>query len=159
MHKMVKVLNALPKSLHGKAKADLKEIWMAPTLEGAELAFRRFVAIYGKKYPQAAEKLTKDEDALLAFYDFPAEHWLHIRTTNPVESTFATVRHRSTRTRNCVSRDSFLGLAFKLIGEAEKSWRKINGVDKIPDLLHGVVFKNGEAVQDNQPPADQKLAA
>jgi putative transposase len=159
VHKTLNVLNALPKSLHGKAKADLKEIWMAPTLEIAGQAFRRFVASYGKKYPQAVEKLTKDEDALLAFYDFPAEHWLHIRTTNPVESTFATVRHRTTRTRNCVSRDSFLGLAFKLIGEAEKSWRKINGVDKIPDLLQGIVFRNGEAVQDNLPPPDQKLAA
>lgn len=159
VHKTANVLNALPKSLHGKAKADLKDIWMAPMLEIAEQAFRRFVASYGKKYPQAAEKLTKDEDALLAFYDFPAEHWVHIRTTNPVESTFATVRHRSTRTRNCVSRDSFLGLAFKLIGEAEKSWRKINGIDKIPDLLQGVVFKNGEAVADNPLLVDQKLAA
>jgi transposase-like protein len=159
VHKMVNVLNALPKSLQGKAKADLKEIWMAPTLALAEQAFKRFVSRYGAKYPQAVEKLTKDEDALLAFYDFPAEHWLHIRTTNPIESTFATVRHRTTRTRNCVSRDTFLGLAFKLMEEAEKGWHKIYGADKIEKLLQGVVFKNGEAVKDNLPPADQKLAA
>lgn len=159
VHKMVNVLDALPKSLQGKAKSDLKEIWMAPTLEVAEQALKRFVTRYGAKYPQAVEKLTKDEDALLAFYDFPAEHWLHIRTSNPIESTFATVRHRTTRTRNCVSRDTFLGLAFKLIEEAEKSWHKIYGADKIEKLLQGVVFKNGEAVKDNQPPVDQKLAA
>jgi transposase-like protein len=159
VHKMVNVLDALPKSLQGKAKADLKEIWMAPTLEVAEQAFKRFVSRYGAKYPQAVEKLAKDEDALLAFYDFPAEHWQHIRTSNPIESTFATVRHRTTRTRNCVSRDTFLGLAFKLIEEAEKSWHKINGADKIEKLLQGVVFKNGEAVKDNQPPVDQELAA
>jgi len=159
MHKMVNVLDALPKSLQGKAKADLKEIWMAPTLSAAETAFKRFVTTYGAKYPQAVEKLTKDEDALLAFYDFPAEHWVHIRTTNPIESTFATVRHRSSRTRNCVSRDTFLGLAFKLMEEAEKSWHKIYGADKIPALLQGTVFKNGEAVKDNLPLVDQKLAA
>ena len=132
---------------------------MAPTLDVAEQAFKRFVSRYGTKYPQAVEKLTKDKDALLAFYDFPAEHWQHIRTSNPIESTFATVRHRTTRTRNCVSRDTFLGLAFKLIEEAEKNWNKIHGADKIAALLQGTVFKDGEAVQDNQPPADQKLAA
>jgi len=159
VHKMANVLNALPKSLQAKAKADLKEIWMAPTLDVAERAFKRFVASYGAKYPQAVEKLTKDEDALLAFYDFPAEHWQHIRTTNPIESTFATVRHRSSRTRNCVSRDTFLGLAFKLMEEAEKSWNKIRGADKIEKLLQGVVFKNGEAVKDDLPLVDQKLAA
>ena len=159
MHKMVNVLNALPKSLQGKAKADLKEIWMAPTLEVAEQAFKRFVSRYGAKYPQAVEKLSKDEDALLAFYDFPAEHWIHLRTTNPIESTFATVRLRTTATRNCVSRDTFLGLTFKLIEEAEKSWHKIYGADKIEKLLQGVVFKNGEPVKDNQPLVDQKLAA
>jgi len=159
MHKMVNVLNALPKSLQGKAKADLKEIWMAPTLEFAEQAFKRFISRYAAKYPQAVEKLSKDEDALLAFYDFPAEHWIHLRTTNPIESTFATVRLRTTKTRNCVSRDTFLGLAFKLMEEAEKSWHKIYGADKIEKLLQGVVFKNGEAVKDNQPLVDQKLAA
>jgi putative transposase len=159
MHKAVNILNALPQSLQSKARADLQEIWRAPTLLAAETACKRFVTSHGAKYPQAVEKLTKDEDALLAFYDFPAEHWLHIRTTNPIESTFATVRHRSSRTRNCVSRDTFLGLAFKLMEEAEKTWHKINGADKIPALLQGTVFKDGEAVKDNQPLVDQKLAA
>jgi transposase-like protein len=159
VHKTANVLNALPKSLQGKAKADIRDIWMAPTLEVAERAFKRFVTSYGAKYPQAVEKLTKDEDALLAFYDFPAEHWQHIRTTNPIESTFATVRHRSARTRNCVSRTTFLGLAFKLMEEAEKSWNKIHGADKITALMQGVVFKNGDAVKDNLPLVEQKLAA
>jgi transposase-like protein len=159
MHKTVNILNALPASLQSKAKDDLKQIWMAPTIDDAERTFKRFVAIYGAKYPQATEKLTKDQDALMAFYDFPAEHWKHIRTTNPIESTFATVRHRSSKTRNCVSRATFLGLAFKLIEEAEKSWNKIHGADKIPALLQGTVFKNGEAVKDDLPPVDQKFVA
>jgi transposase-like protein len=159
VHKVANILNALPKSVQGKARADLKEIWQAPTIDVAERAFKRFVSSYGGKYPQAVAKLTKDEGALLAFYDFPAEHWLHIRTSNPIESTFATVRHRSTRTRNCVSRDTFLGLAFKLIEEAEKSWQKINGADKVAALLRGDVFKNGEPVKDNQPVVELRLAA
>jgi len=157
-HKMGNVLNALPKSLHARAKSALQEIWMAATRNEATKAFERFVAAYDAKYPKAAEKLTKDRDALLAFYDFPAEHWAHLRTTNPIESTFATVRHRTTRTRNCVSRATFLGLTFKLIEEAEKSWRRIRGAEKIELLMKGVIFKDGEAVQDN-PPSQQNLAA
>jgi len=157
-HKMGNVLNALPKSQHGRAKNDLQAIWMAPTRKEAHSAFNHFVKHYGAKYPKAAEKLTKDRDALLAFYDFPAEHWAHLRTTNPIESTFATVRHRTTRTRNCVTRATFLGLAFKLIEEAEKTWRRIRGADKIEMLLKGIVFKDGEAVNDNPPP-QQNLAA
>ncbi len=157
-HKMGNVLNALPKSSHGRAKNDLQAIWMAPTRKEAHSAFNHFVKHYGAKYPKAAEKLTKDRDALLAFYDFPAEHWAHLRTTNPIESTFSTVRHRTTRTRNCVTRATFLGLAFKLIEEAEKTWRRIRGADKIEMLLKGIVFKDGEAVNDNPPP-QQTLAA
>ena len=137
-HRMGNVLNALPRSSHGRAKQALQEIWMAPTRKEAHTAFDRFVSHYGAKYPKAAEKLTKDRDALLAFYDFPAEHWAHIRTTNPIESTFATVRHRTTRTRNCVSRKTFLGLAFKLIEEAAKSWRRIRGANQIELLLKGL---------------------
>jgi len=157
-HKMGNVLNALPKSQHGRAKNDLHAIWMAPTRKAAHTAFNHFVKHYGAKYPKAAEKLTRDRDALLAFYDFPAEHWAHLRTTNPIESTFATVRHRTTRTRNCVTRATFLGLAFKLIEEAEKTWRRIRGADKIEMLMKGIVFKDGEAVTDNPPP-QQNLAA
>ncbi|GAB6852473.1 hypothetical protein JCM10599A_66110 [Paraburkholderia kururiensis] len=102
--------------------------------------------------------MTKDRDALLAFYDFPAEHWQHVRTTNPIESTFATVRHRTSRTRNCLSRATFLAMAFKLIEAAEKSWRKIRGVDKIEPLLKGIPFKDGTPVIESTP-APQALAA
>lgn len=157
-HKMGNVLNALPKSQHASARQRLQEIWMAATRAEALTAFDRFLAAYAPKYPKAAEKLTKDRQALLAFYDFPAEHWAHLRTTNPIESTFATVRHRTTRTRNCVSRATFLGLAFKLIEEAEKSWRRIRGAERIGLLLKGVTFKDGIAVQNNPPP-QQTLAA
>ena len=124
VHKTGNVLNALPKSLQSKAKAGLHDIWMAETREAAITAFDTFVKSYELKYPKASEKLTKDRDMLLAFYDFPAEHWLHIRTTNPIESTFASVRHRTTRSRNCLSRATFLGLAFKLVEEAQKTWRR-----------------------------------
>ena len=157
-HKMGNVLNALPKSQHARARQALQEIWMAATRAEANAAFDRFIERYMPKYPKAAGKLTKDREALLAFYDFPAEHWAHLRTTNPIESTFATVRHRTTRTRNCVSRATFLGLAFKLIEEAEKSWRRIRGAERIELLLKGVPFKDGIAVQDNPPP-QQNLAA
>lgn len=131
---------------------------MAETRADAISGFGQFVRSCGVKYPKAVEKLTQDKDSLLAFYDFPAEHWQHIRTPNPIESTFATVRHRTTRSRNCLSRATFLGLAFKLMEEAEKSWRKIRGADKIGVLLAGVPFKDGLPVQDN-PPEQQKLAA
>ena len=157
-HKMGNVLNALPKSQHGRAKQALHQIWMAATRAEALKALDHFLAAYASKYPKATEKLIKDRDALLAFYDFPAEHWAHLRTTNPIESTFATVRHRTSRTRNCVSRATFLGLAFKLVEEAEKSWRRIRGAERIELLLKGVPFKDGEAVQDN-PPRQQNLAA
>ena len=157
-HKMGNVMNALPKSQQAKAKAGLQAIWMAATRADAHKAFAQFIATYQAKYPKAVEKLVKDRDSLLAFYDFPAEHWQHLRTTNPIESTFATVRHRSTRTRNCVSRATFLGLAFKLIEEAEKHWQKIRGADKIQALLNGLPFKDGILVQDN-PPEQQKLDA
>lgn len=157
-HKMGNVLNALPKSRQARAKAAMQEIWMAATRDEADKAFDRFVRQHEAKYPKAVEKLVKDRDSLLAFYDFPAEHWVHLRTTNPIESTFATVRHRTTRTRNCVSRSTFLGLAFKLIEEAEKSWRRIKGAERIELLLKGIPFKDGEAVLDN-PPLQQELAA
>lgn len=120
-HKLGNVLNALPASQQAKAKADVQSIFMAATRADALLAFSRFQERYGAKYPKAAEKLKQDRDSLLAFYDFPAEHWQHLRTTNPIESTFATVRHRTTRSRNCLSRATFLGLAFKLMEEAEKT--------------------------------------
>jgi putative transposase len=131
---------------------------MAPTRATAISAFDTFLKTYGAKYPKAAEKLTCEREALLAFYDFPAEHWIHLRTTNPVESTFATVRHRTTRSRNCLSRATFLGLAFKLVQQAEKRWRRIRGVERIADLLKGIVFKDGIQVPDD-PSQQQKMAA
>jgi putative transposase len=158
VHKSANVLNELPKSVHSKAKAALHEIWMAVTRAEAILAFEAFLKSYQAKYPKAAEKLTKDREALLAFYDFPAEHWIHLRTSNPIESTFATVRHRTTRARNCLSRTTFLGLAFKLAQEAEKSWRRIRAVERLADLRKGIVFRDGVAAPDD-PPEQQRMAA
>ena len=157
-HKLGNVLNALPASQQARAKAAMQNIFMAATRADALAAFEKFVTTYGAKYPKAVDKLTQDKNSLLAFYDFPAEHWQHVRTTNPIESTFATVRHRTTRARNCLSRATFLGLAFKLMEEAEKTWRKIRGADRIGPLLDGVPFKDGIPAQDN-PPEQQKLAA
>jgi len=157
-HKMGNVLNALPTSQQARAKAGMQAIFMAATRADALDAYAQFVGRYGAKYPKAVEKLKQDRDSLLAFYDFPAEHWQHLRTTNPIESTFATVRHRTTRSRNCLSRATFLGLAYKLMEEAEKTWRRIRGADKIEALLAGVSFKDGMPVQDD-PPEQQKLAA
>lgn len=158
VHKTGNVLNALPKSLQAKAKADLHEIWMALTRAMAVAAFDHFLKTYGAKYPKATDKLIQDRDALLAFYDFPAEHWIHLRTTNPIESTFATVRHRTTRTKNCVSRSTFLGLAFKLVQEAEKSWRRIRGIERIDQLLAGILFKDGVPAPIDET-EQQRLAA
>jgi transposase-like protein len=157
-HKLGNVLNALPASQQAKAKAGMQAIFMAATRADALAAYAQFLERYSAKYPKAVEKLKQDRDSLLAFYDFPAEHWQHLRTTNPIESTFATVRHRTTRSRNCLSRATFLGLAFKLMEEAEKTWRRIRGADKIVALLAGVPFKDGIPAQDN-PPEQQKLAA
>jgi transposase-like protein len=133
VHKAANVLNELPKSIQGKAKAGLHEIWMAETKAQAGKAFDRFVRDFGAKYPKAVEILKKDRAALLAFYDFPAEHWIHIQTTNPIESSFATIRHRATRTKNCVSRNTLLGLVFQLALTAEKSWRKLGGFKAVAD--------------------------
>ncbi|MFP4897321.1 IS256 family transposase [Paraburkholderia sp. EG304] len=157
-HKMGNVLNALPKSQQARGKKAMQDIWMAATRADALAAFNHFVDAYSAKYPKVAEKLTEDRDELLAFYDFPAEHWQHLRTTNPIESTFATVRHRTKRTRNCVSRATFLGLAFKLIESAEESWRRIRAPEKLTSMLDGMTFKDGEPVTDSTP-AQQSLAA
>lgn len=158
MRKTANVLNALPKSLHAKTKSGLHEIWMVPTRAQVVVAFDDFLKTYRAEYPKAVEKLARDRDALLAFYDFSGEHWLHLRTTNPIESTFATVRHRATRTKNCVSCSTILGLAFKLVQEAQKSWRRIRGVECIDDFLTGTVFEDGlPAINDDD--HQQPLAA
>jgi putative transposase len=156
VHKTANVLNELPKSMQGKAKAGLHEIWMAETQAQAEKAFDRFVRDFGAKYPKAVDKLIKDRAALLAFYDFPAEHWIHIRTTNPIESSFATIRHRTTRTKNCVSRNTLLGLVFQLALTAEKSWRKLGGFKLLPEVIRGIRFQDGIAVVDQPDEAEEE---
>ena len=153
VHKTANILNCLPKSLQPKAKAALQEIWMAETKEDAEKAFDSFLDRFGDKYPKAAECLRKDREDLLAFYDFPAVHWVHIRTTNPIESTFSTVRLRTRKTRNCGSRETILAMVFKLIQSAEKRWKRIKGFDLIGEVIEGVVFKDGLRATD-QPDRD-----
>jgi len=143
VHKTANVLNKLPKSLHGKAKAALQEIWMAESRKAATAALRAFVQTYGAKYPKAIECLTKDEDELLAFYDFPAEHWKHLRTTNPIESTFATVRLRTAKTRGCLSRTTALTMVFQLCRCAQKGWRKLDGYVLLVKVIEGVRFVDG----------------
>lgn len=143
VHKTMNVLNKLPKSVQSKAKADLKEIWMAEGRADAEKAFDRFLAKYHAKYDKAAACLAKDRGALLAFYDFPAEHWKHIRTGNPIESTFATVRHRTTRSKGCLSHDTAIIMVFKLIQAAQASWRRLDGQNQLPKLIEGIKFTDG----------------
>jgi putative transposase len=146
VHKTANVLAALPDSVQGKAKAGLREIWLAETKAGAEKALAGFPRDFEAKYPKAVNLLEKDREALLAFYDFPAEHWSHLRTTNPIESSFATIRHRTTRTKNCVSRNTLLGLVFQLALTAEKGWRRIRGFKQLPDVVNGIQFQDGIAV-------------
>lgn len=146
VHKTANVLAALPDSVQGKAKAGLREIWLAETKANAEKALAAFQRDFEAKYPKAVNLLEKDRDTLLAFYDFPAEHWVHIRTTNPIESSFATIRHRTTRTKNCVSRNTLLGLVFQLALTAEKGWRRIRGFQQLPEVVNGVRFQDGIAV-------------
>jgi putative transposase len=143
VHKTANVLNKLPKHLQPKAKSDLHQIWMAETRERAYVAFDAFVQSYEAKYPKAAQCLAKDKDRLLTFYDFPAEHWHHIRTSNPIESTFASVRLRTAKTRGCVSRASILSMVFKLTKSAEQRWLKLRGPERIAEVIRGVQFKNG----------------
>ena len=143
VHKTANVLNKMPKSLHAKAKRALQQVWMAETKKDALVAFDVFVDAYGVKYEKAAECLTKDRDVLLAFYDFPAEHWKHLRTTNPIESTFATVRHRTIRSKNCLSNKTALAMVFKLVEAAQKSWRRLRGYNQLPKVVQGVKFSDG----------------
>ncbi len=144
VHKTANVLNKMPKSMQAKAKAGIHEIWMAATREDAEKAFDTFLEKYGAKYPQACECLKKDRDVLLTFYDFPAEHWAHVRTTNPIESTFATIRLRHRRTKGSGTRRASLSMMFKLAQSAQKKWRRLNGHEKIVSLMEGKIFVNGE---------------
>jgi transposase-like protein len=142
VHKTANVLDKLPKRLQSKAKESLHQIWMAEKRQDAEAAFDLFLKTYEAKYPKATECLSKDRDELLAFYDFPAEHWIHLRTTNPIESTFATVRLRHRRTKGNGSRVACLTMVFKLMQSAEKRWRLLNGSNRMPDVIAGVQFKD-----------------
>ena len=156
VHKTANVLAKLPKSQQPKAKRALQEIWMAETKADAEAAFDAFIESYRVKYDKAAECLKKDRDALLTFYDFPAEHWKHLRTTNAIESTFATVRHRTIRSKGCLSNRTALAMVFKLIEAAQKNWRRLDGHNQLPKIILGVKFTDGLEVVAK--PANHKLA-
>jgi putative transposase len=150
VHKTANVLNKLPKSLQSKAKRSLQEIWMAETKKDALVAFDAFVETWSPKYEKAVECLTKDRDALLAFYDFPAEHWKHLRTSNPIESSFATVRHRTVRSKGCLSNKTALAMIYKLAEAAEKNWRRLDGHNQLPKIILGVKFTDGIEVVRSQ---------
>ena len=143
VHKTANVLDKLPKRLQPTAKEKLHNIWMADTREHAHQAFDLFLETYQAKYPKACECLAKDRDVLLTFYDFPAEHWIHLRTTNPIESTFATVKHRQRKTKGNGSRLACLTMVFKLMESAAKKWRLLNGANIIPDVIQGTTFVDG----------------
>ena len=149
VHKTANVLNKLPKGVQAKAKQHLHAIWMAETRDAAEAAFDQFVDAYAAKYDKAVACLVKDRAALLAFYDFPAEHWKHVRTTNPVESTFATVRLRTARTKGCLSRQTALTMVFRLCLSAQRRWRRLDGPTRLGEVVRGVRFLDGEPhIQD-----------
>lgn len=143
MHKTGNILNHVPKSIHGKVKSDIHNIWMAESKSDAKQAIKDFSDKYGAKYSKAVNCLIKDESSLLAFYDFPAEHWAHIRTTNAIESTFATLRHRTIKVKGAFSKDSALSMMFQLTLEAKKTWKKISAVEKLAELIESNIFEDG----------------
>lgn len=151
MHKTMNVLNCLPKASQAKAKQTLHTIWQAETRADAEKAFDDFIKRYEAKYPKATLSLQKDREELLAFYDYPAQHWQSLRTSNPIESTFGTIRHRTKRAKGCLSRDAMLHMMFKLSECAQKKWRRLRGFDYLAKVVTGVQFTDGiEVMQDNQ---------
>ncbi len=151
VHKTANILNCLPKSSQPKAKQALHQIWQAETRGNAEVAFDLFIRTYERKYPKATACLQKDRDELMAFFDFPAMHWQSIRTSNPIESTFATIRHRTRRSKGCLSRDGMLHMMFKLGQCAEKKWRRLRGFDSLAKVITGVKFRDGiEVTQTDQ---------
>lgn len=133
----------MPQSVQAKAKDHLHDIWQAETRVDTEAAFDVLVTTYGVKYDKAVAKLPKNRDVLLASHDFPAEHWKHIRTTDPLESTFATVQHRSAKTKGCLSRKTGLAMAFKLMMSAQAKWRKLDGANRLPQIIQRIEFKEG----------------
>ncbi len=146
VHKTANVLNKLPKILQPKVKQALHQIWMAPTRTDAYKAFDAVLCVYSEKYPKAMECLEKDKQELLAFYDYPAAHWQHIRTSNPIESTFATVRLRTAKTRGCVARHTILAMVYKLGQSAQKRWRRLRGFKQLGAVIRGIQFKDGEQI-------------
>jgi transposase-like protein len=148
IHKTANILNKMPKSVQPAIKADLREVWNAPDRATAEAAVATFADKYAAKYEKAVTCLVKDRDALLTFYDFPAEHWNHLRTSNPIESVFATVRHRTVRTKGALSQDTARLMVFKLVMAAAKTWRKLKGENQLPKVVGGVTFRNGVEVID-----------
>jgi len=155
VHKIVNVLNKLPKSLQANARQDLREIWLAPDRATAETAIATFAAKYAPKYDRAVACLVKDREALLTFFDFPAEHWDHLRSSNPIESVFATVRHRTVRTKGALSQETAKLMVFKLVMAAARTWRRLKGENQLPKVIEGVRFKDGVEVTT----ADVKDAA
>ena len=149
MHKTGNVLNYLPKSGQPKAKQGLHEIWMAETRAAAERAFDHWIERYEDKYPKATACLARDRGELLAFYDFPAAHWTHLRTTNVIESAFATIRHRSSRAKGCVTRRTMLSMIYKMGMSAEQSWRRLRGFRQLGKVIEGVKFADGVEVIDD----------
>ena len=145
MHKTGNILNYLPKSLQSKAKSDIQAIWMAESKDEAVKAILVFQDKYQAKYERAVHCLEKDREELLSFYDFPAEHWCHIRTTNAIESTFSTLRHRTVRVKGAFSKESAMAMMFQLALEAKKSWRRIKGAERLADIIRGVRFTDGVA--------------
>ena len=143
VHKTANVLDKLPKRVQPQAKSMIHEIWQADSRGTAEKVFERFLATFGDKYPKAADNLASDRDRLLAFYDFPAAHWQHLRTTNPIESTFATIRLRTAKTRNCYSAESGVALMHQLAMSAQKRWRRLRGFRQLADIVAGVKFIDG----------------
>ena len=152
------VLNCLPKLSQPKAKAAIHDIWQAETKADAEKAFDLFIKTYEPKYPKATLCLQKDREELMAFFDFPAQHWQSIRTSNPIESAFATIRHRTKRSKGCLSRDGMLHMMFKLGQCAEQNWRKLRGFDYLAKVITGVTFKDGiETTNPARSPHDPGL--
>ncbi len=156
VHKTANILDALPKRLHRQAKAAIHEIYQAETRRDAETGIDGFVGVYGDKYPKAVAKLTRDRDVLLTFYDFPAAHWLHLRTTNPIESTFATVKARTRVTKGAGSRRRGLVMAYKLLDAAQDRWRKVNSPELVALVRAGIDFKDGN---QNERRSDQSRDA
>ena len=150
VHKVANVLNKVPKSVQPSMKADLREIYSAPDRAAAEKAITVFAEKYGAKYAKAVECLTKDRETLLAFFDFPAEHWDHLRTSNPIESVFATVRHRTVRTKGALSSTTARLMVFKLVIAASRTWRRLKGENQLPKVVAGVRFQDGTEVIDGQ---------